>query len=788
MKRYFMNMSIAKKFLVAPTVIMVFLILVGGITYRVFYTQQGALKDIYKNRFSTYQVAAQLSKDLANVHANLYKLIGWIDARYATEKIEALGKEQVAAMNQTTKTIQEKIASSSTLPEEKKIFEGLLASLGEYKESAQATIDLGGSVTEFATMYMNVADDKFLALNKELDALVNFEKKLSEESYQRSSNNFTTAMVAFLVGFILAVLLSAGMTAFMKGLVVSPIRKLTEKLKEIAAGEGDLTKRVEISSHDEIGEMGKSLNLFIENIHGLVSTIRGTTMKTASVTTHIAASSKQVMEGASTTAKSAEQTLTSMEQMAASIGQVAKNTESLATNVDETSATIGEMAASIEQVGRNADVMAASVGETSATIEQMISSIEQSSKNSSSMTESVNDTSMTMGNLLSSVEQVSKGTDSLKHMVTESSGTIEEMMRTVQEVANKIGDANRLSQNAYRDAEQGGKGIYQSIESLQNIGKTTEKTMGIIENLGKRSEEIGSIVEVINEIADQTNLLALNAAIEAARAGDAGRGFAVVADEIRKLAERSMEATKEIGSVIRQVQTETATAVKATEETYREGKGGMVLASSSRDAFNSIIEAVKDTSQIMEGIARSAGELNKATGQVMSYIVEMNSASGEVANAVKAQADGTGMIRKTIEKMNGQVQEVNVATKEQAVGGKQIREALERMKTVVHEVNIAVKEQVRGARQVVDSIEMMRSMTQDVANAAAEQKTGGDTVVKAMEGMSHIAAENLKLSADMKGASEDTLSQVESLHQLVSRFKIETNGDQAVKGEVAVGV
>ena len=565
-----------------------------------------------------------------------------------------------------------------------------------------------------------------------------------------------------------------------------PIERLKTALEEVASG--DFSKTVEVRTKDEIGELGLATNKMIGDLKSLIKSIFNITVKTASATSQITASSGQVMEGASTTAKSAEQTLTSMEQMAASIAQVAKNSESLATYVDEASATVGEMAASIEQVGKNTDVMAASVGETSATIEQMIVSIEQASKNTSSMTESVNETSMTMENLLSSVEQISRGTESLKHMVTESSGTIEEMMRTVQEVANKIGDANKLSQNAYKDAEQGGKGIYQSIESLQNIGKTTEKTMGIIENLGKRSEEIGSIVEVINEIADQTNLLALNAAIEAARAGDAGRGFAVVADEIRKLAERSMEATKEIGSVIRQVQTETATAVKATEETYREGKGGMVLASSSRDAFNSIIEAVKDTSQIMEGIARSAGELNKATGQVMSYIVEMNSASGEVANAVKAQADGTGMIRKTIEKMNGQVQEVNVATKEQAIGGKQIREALERMKTVVHEVNIAVKEQVRGARQVVDSIEMMRSMTQDVANAAAEQKTGGDTVVKAMEGMSHIAAENLKLSADMKGASEDTLSQVESLHQLVRRFKIETNGDQAVKGEVAVGV
>ena len=546
-------------------------------------------------------------------------------------------------------------------------------------------------------------------------------------------------------------------------------------MQEIA--NGNLTEEVTIDKgSEEIIRMAAEFNKVLKGLKDIIRNTVNSSYHVSLSADTVAKNSNQIALSAQQEAAATEETTSSMEEMASSINQVAKNTEALATNVDETSSTIGEMAASIEQVGKSTELMATSVEETSATIEQMLVSVEQTARNSGTMTEAVSETSLTVENLLSSIEQIAQGTEALKGMVVETSGTIEEMTRTVREVATRIQGANQLSRNAYTEAEEGGKSIYKSIESLQNIGNTTAKTMEVIQNLGKRSQEIGSIVEVIDEIADQTNLLALNAAIEAARAGDAGRGFAVVAEEIRKLAERSMGATKEIAGVIKQVQNETEIAIKATEETYREGKGGIALAESSRDAFNEIIGSIKESSDVIQGIAKSASELNKAIEQVMKYVMDMNSSTEEVAIAVKGQVSGAGSIRNSLEKMNKLVQEVHIASREQAIGGKQMREVLERMKHIVHEVGIAIKEQVGGTKQIVQAVEIMHKMTQGVANASAEQKLGGENIVRAMEGVTQISSDNLKLAKDMVGLSEDTLFQIENLQYSVSTFRIHSNG------------
>ncbi len=149
---------------------------------------------------------------------------------------------------------------------------------------------------------------------------------------------------------------------------------------------------------------------------------------------------------------------------------------------------------------------------------------------------------------------------------------MQEMAATVAEVSENSNKAAAASQQAAEMAREGGKVVEETLSRMRTISASVSDTARKVQELGKRSDEIGRISGVIDDIADQTNLLALNAAIEAARAGEQGRGFAVVADEVRKLAERTGNATKEIAGMIRNIQAETKTAVAAMRAGSRRWK------------------------------------------------------------------------------------------------------------------------------------------------------------------------------------------------------------------------
>jgi len=245
--------------------------------------------------------------------------------------------------------------------------------------------------------------------------------------------------------------------------------------------------------------------------------------------------------------------------------------------------------------------------------------------------------------LSSSATQIEEGANRQSGQTVQVATSMEEMNSTVIEVAKNSNKVSESARNAQNIAVKGGDVVSEAISAMQEVAESTSVTADTIKKLGKSSEEIGTIVSVINDIADQTNLLALNAAIEAARAGEQGRGFAVVADEVRKLAERTTKATKEISGMIRTIQSETGTAVSAMDDGTKRVEKGVRLANEAGDALKRIVTGVENVTDMISHIATSAEEQSATADEIaqnMDSIAEVAKTNvGAIADVSRATSE-----------------------------------------------------------------------------------------------------------------------------------------------------
>jgi methyl-accepting chemotaxis protein len=332
-----------------------------------------------------------------------------------------------------------------------------------------------------------------------------------------------------LMGAIVAIILAVTYM-LLRNIVLQPMAKMSEISRDIAKGEGDLTKRVPADGHDEIAQMGQYFNEFIEKLQHMIKKVAHVTDKVAS--------------------------------------------------------------ASVE--------------------------------------------------LSATAEEISKGTDTLTSRASQTAAAVEEMNATVGQVAQNSGKAASLAQDTVKTAQEGGTVVSSTISGMQQLSEAVSNSATIISDLGKSSDQIGEIVRTIEDIADQTNLLALNAAIEAARAGEQGRGFAVVADEVRKLAERTTKATKEIGDMIRQIQQDTRGAVDSMQQGTQKVTAGVDLVNKTGEALSQIVRMVSESADMIRQIAVASEEQSVATQQIASDIenvakVTKESSSGAHESAKASQ-------------------------------------------------------------------------------------------------------------------------------------------------------
>ena len=240
--------------------------------------------------------------------------------------------------------------------------------------------------------------------------------------------------------------------------------------------------------------------------------------------------------------------------------------------------------------------------------------------------------------LSAQIEQSDRGALESAHRLSEAATAMNEMNATVQEVARNASSAAIASAETKANAEEGEQIVQTALQSIDRVQKLSMELKDDMAQLNEHAQAISKIMNVISDIADQTNLLALNAAIEAARAGEAGRGFAVVADEVRKLAEKTMASTNDVGHAIAAIQDSSSQSVAAMEKALQEVETATKFADQSGGALRQIVSNVEATADQVGAIAAASEEQSAASEEINQSIVLVNDMSAQTAQAMAEAA------------------------------------------------------------------------------------------------------------------------------------------------------
>ena len=273
------------------------------------------------------------------------------------------------------------------------------------------------------------------------------------------------------------------------------------------------------------------------------------------------------------------------------------------------------------------------------------------------------DVSASANQILEAADDMTAGATQQDQEITNTSSAVEELTVSMKQVSNNAEASAEAARRALDAAEQGNRAVRDTLEGMQRIRASVQATAKKIKSLGDRSLEISEIINVINDITEQTNLLALNAAIEAARAGEAGRGFAVVADEVRKLAEHSRSATKDIAALIKAIQAETNEAVVVMEEGTKEVEGGAGLADQAGRALDAISNVVRQSAELVQEISLASKQQVRGTEGVAHAMQIISSITRQTSQGTRGTVATVSQLVKLSDQLNEALAQFRASSK-----------------------------------------------------------------------------------------------------------------------------
>ena len=528
LKKVLMNMPMAKKLMLSTVVSLLFMLLVGVVAYNGLRTQKKSLVDI-DARFQTYETSAIEFTHITNVHSQLYKLISWGNANYDSQKIAGLGKEVQKSLKDSVDTLTKLQNAKGTSTEEKKLLQQVLAKMTEYNKMANDLIDMMEADLNTATMFMATADDIYQEINKNLNLLLTLEKTLSGHQHTAAISSFNQTNLLVLAVMVTALVLSLIFSFLLQSIILAPVRRTVAAIESVASG--DFTRRVDIDSKDEIGQMACAFNQLIDKLSGILREVAANSTRVATAASQLYSNSERMATGAEEVACQAGTVAMASEEMASTAQDIARNCHLAAERGNEATRSTSSGATVVEETVKGMERIASQV------------------KSSAGTVESLGQRSNQIGEIIGTIEDIADQTNLLALNAAIEAARAGEQGRGFAVVADEV---RALAERTTRATKE----IGNMIKAIQNETKAAvgsmEEGVNEVEAGTERAAKSGSALQEIllhiNDVTTQINQIATAAEEQTATTGEITANMqqitAVVTDTAKSAHESAISASQ----------------------------------------------------------------------------------------------------------------------------------------------------------------------------------------------------------------------------------------------------